>query len=302
MKSRNPRGVTHAGGRTSEPEPLTVRAATVEDAERLLSVFHWLMAPPGARPNSWHDEAGAAALRRVIASGSSAALLAESGGELVGGCTVFVDILSVRFGQRAWVEDLAVHPAHRSHGIGALLLDAAKGWAHERGATHLELESSEARLDAPRFYQRQDPAWVSHASAGSCEWHARSAVSCRVTVARGSADGRRGIALAASPSACDRRPSRPRLRQLRVTRRPADGDSSAWNGRSPLLDVDYPLAGDIRLGDAAIIARNVEAACLRGFALGLRPLAAPSAAERVVECRTDLAHDGAIDMTYPRGQ
>ena len=76
-------------------------------------------------------------------------------------CTVYLDLDSVRFGQRAWVEDLAVDPEHRSAGIGKQLLDAAKDWGRSRGATHLELDSAEARADAHRFYEREQPSWRS---------------------------------------------------------------------------------------------------------------------------------------------
>ena len=68
---------------------------------------------------------------------------------------------SVRFGCRCWVEDLVVDPERRSEGVGKALLDAAKDWARERGATHLELDSGDARLDAHRFYEREAPSWTS---------------------------------------------------------------------------------------------------------------------------------------------
>lgn len=80
---------------------------------------------------------------------------------LVGLCTIVLDLHSVRFGLRAWVEDLAVSPAHRSQGIGKALLDAAMRWASARGATHLELDSADARADAHRFYRREGPSWES---------------------------------------------------------------------------------------------------------------------------------------------
>ena len=67
----------------------------------------------------------------------------------------------MRFGPRCWVEDLAVSPEHRSQGVGKALLDRAKGWARERGATHLELDSGEAREAAHRFYERERPSWRS---------------------------------------------------------------------------------------------------------------------------------------------
>ena len=76
---------------------------------------------------------------------------------LVGFATVYLDIVSVRFGQRAWVEDLAVAPHRRSSGIGKALLDAAKTWARDHGAARLALESGAARVDAHRFYERERP-------------------------------------------------------------------------------------------------------------------------------------------------
>ena len=92
---------------------------------------------------------------QAIESHDACVLVADADGELVGFCTGYQDLHSVRFGYRVWVEDLAVDPNHRSRGVGKALLDAAKSWARERGATHLELDSAEARTDAHRFYERE---------------------------------------------------------------------------------------------------------------------------------------------------
>jgi GNAT superfamily N-acetyltransferase len=54
-----------------------------------------------------------------------------------------------------------VDPGHRSAGHGKALLDAAKEWARSHGATHLELDSGEARADAHRFYERERPSYRS---------------------------------------------------------------------------------------------------------------------------------------------
>jgi GNAT superfamily N-acetyltransferase len=66
-----------------------------------------------------------------------------------------LDINSVRFGHRCWVEDLAVDPERRSQGIGKAILEAAQDWARGAGATHLELDSGLGRVDAHRFYERE---------------------------------------------------------------------------------------------------------------------------------------------------
>ncbi len=76
-------------------------------------------------------------------------------GALIGICTAYQDLHSVRYGYRVWVEDLAVDPGRRSQGVGKALMDAARDWARERGATHLELDSALARTDAHRFYERE---------------------------------------------------------------------------------------------------------------------------------------------------
>ena len=137
-----------------------IRAARPEEAQSLLALYEWLFAPPGAPPPEWDAKRATVALSQAIGSHDAAVIVAEDGGDLVGFLTAYQDIHSVRYGYRAWVEDLAVDPKRRSEGVGKALLEAAKAWARERGATHLELDSGDARLDAHRFYEREAPAWT----------------------------------------------------------------------------------------------------------------------------------------------
>ncbi len=127
-----------------------------------MPLYEWLFAPPGGRPPQWDVPVAEARLRALIDSDRASVLVAD---DLSGFCTVVLDLPSVRFGQRAWVEDLAVDPARRSEGIGKQLLDAAKTWAVEHGASHLELDSGDGRLDAHRFYEREQPTWTSRCFA-----------------------------------------------------------------------------------------------------------------------------------------
>ncbi len=138
-----------------------VRPARVDEIEAVIRLYDWLFAPPGSVPGSWDERHAAVALREAIDSRDSQVLVAEQAGALVGFITAYFDMHSVRFGHRVWVEDLAVAPESRSAGVGKALLDAAKGWARARGATHLELDSGEARHDAHRFYERESPSWRS---------------------------------------------------------------------------------------------------------------------------------------------
>jgi GNAT superfamily N-acetyltransferase len=141
---------------------IEIRAVREDEVEQLIPLYEWLFAPPGSVPSQWDPKRAAVALRQAIDSRDACVLVAESGdGELVGICTAYLDLHSVRFGYRVWVEDLAVDPERRSQGIGGRLLGAAKDWARERGATHLELDSAESRAEAHRFYQGQRPSWRS---------------------------------------------------------------------------------------------------------------------------------------------
>ena len=140
-----------------------VRAAAPGEEHTLVLMYEWLFAPPGRRPAGWDPDAAADAVREAIrAVDRSVVLVADGGDSLVGFCTAYLDLRSVRFGHRVWVEDLAVDPEHRSRGIGKRLLDAAKDWGRDRGATHLELDSATARTDAHRFYEREHPSWVTY--------------------------------------------------------------------------------------------------------------------------------------------
>ena len=137
---------------------LTIRPATLADEATALDLLEELFAPPGRRPPDYTRERAQANFRRYIESPDGDVLLALADGAFLGLASVYVDLPSIRFGQRCWLEDLVVASASRSQGIGRQLLDAATEWARERGCTHLELDSGNARKDAHRFYLAQGMA------------------------------------------------------------------------------------------------------------------------------------------------
>lgn len=138
-----------------------VRPARVDEAGAVIGLYEWLFAPPGTTPSGWDAAEAERRLRATIEDDESIALVAELDDRLVGLCTAYIDLLSVRYGLRCWIEDLAVDPGLRSRGVGHDLLTAARFWATERGATHLELDSGAARTDAHRFYEREGAVWPS---------------------------------------------------------------------------------------------------------------------------------------------
>ncbi len=138
-----------------------IREATAADVPALVEGYEWLFAAPGRRVVDWDTGTAAERLTALLDSDRGSAFVAEQDNAVRGFITVYLDILSVRYGQRAWVEDLAVAPDARSGGLGGALLDAAKSWAREHGAAHLELDSAFTRVDAHRFYERTEPSWDS---------------------------------------------------------------------------------------------------------------------------------------------
>jgi GNAT superfamily N-acetyltransferase len=143
----------------------TIREAMPGEEERLIAMYEWLFAPPGSRPRRWDERHARLALTEAMVSPESAVFVADDEEALIGWCTAYLDMNSVRFGRRCWIEDLAVDPDRRSERVGRRLLDAAKDWARGAGATHLELDSGLDRTDAHRFYERQGPSWKSYCYA-----------------------------------------------------------------------------------------------------------------------------------------
>jgi GNAT superfamily N-acetyltransferase len=142
----------------------TERAATVrriepEDVDEVVAACDWLFAPPASVPDLWDPAAAAGRLNRLCDADRSTAFVARLDSKIVGFCTVYLDLESLRFGQRAWLNEMAVDPEHRSHGLGHRLLQTARTWAREQGATQLLLDSSTARTDAHRFYRREQPTF-----------------------------------------------------------------------------------------------------------------------------------------------
>ena len=131
---------------------VSIRTATPDDEHDALILMEELFEAPGIRPTGYSTERAARGFQRYVESEDGDVLLAEEDGALVGLASVYVDIPSIRYGMRCWLEDLVVTSRRRGTGIGALLLGEATAWARERGCTHLELDSGNAREDAHRFY------------------------------------------------------------------------------------------------------------------------------------------------------
>src|SRR5262245_11823429 len=83
-------------------------------------------------------------------------LVAEKDGAVIGYAYAAIegyDYMSLR-GPAGVLHDLIVHPEHRAHGVGRVLLDATLSYLRSRGAPRVVLSTAERNESAQRFFER----------------------------------------------------------------------------------------------------------------------------------------------------
>lgn len=100
----------------------------------------WIGAEAPLRPG-WGDR-----FRAALAAPESCWFVVEAGGRVVGGAFVQDERGVGHLG-------MAIAGAHRGVGLGRLLLDAAVGWARDRGCHKMTLEVWPHNLRARRLYE-----------------------------------------------------------------------------------------------------------------------------------------------------
>ncbi len=133
--------------------PPTIRLAQPDDEPAVLALIDELFAAPSRRPADYTRARGVAGFQHAVHAPAADVLLAVDDGTIVGLASVYVDLLSIRFGARCWLEDLVVTAHRRSTGVGRALLAAAVDWGRRQGCTHLQLNSAVTRTAAHRFYR-----------------------------------------------------------------------------------------------------------------------------------------------------
>lgn len=127
-----------------------VRSAVLTDLESLTGMLKDLFeieadfAPDAARQIS--------GLKLLLKKTDAVILVAESGGELLGMCTVQTLISTAEGGPVGLLEDMLVKHYARRQGIGKALLEAAERWSQNRGLTRLQLLAENDNDPALRFY------------------------------------------------------------------------------------------------------------------------------------------------------
>jgi len=100
------------------PMEFSIREAEAGEEEQVLAMYEWLFKPPGSTAPQWDPDKARPRLSDAIASPRAAVLVAAARGGMIAFCAVYLELDSVRFGQRCWVEDFAADPEQRFKGVG----------------------------------------------------------------------------------------------------------------------------------------------------------------------------------------
>ena len=128
------------------PARLTLRSATLSDAAAIAALNGELGYPTTAGEM-------APRLASLLDVSGQAVLVAADDGGVIAWVQVSV-VATIESGAFAEVRGLVVTAAHRSRGIGARLVEAAEGWARERGLTRIRVRSNVNRERTHAFYER----------------------------------------------------------------------------------------------------------------------------------------------------
>ncbi len=131
---------------------MQIRRATLDDIELLLPLVR------GYREfyEQSHDADGERAfIADHLTSGTSVILLAlDDDRDVIGFAQLFQTFSTVHLSSTLILEDLFVAPQARGSGAAAALLDAAKRYAQECGASQMFLETAMDNMTAQRVYER----------------------------------------------------------------------------------------------------------------------------------------------------
>ena len=130
-----------------------IRVATAADREALIAL---LLAQLREHEIPLSDTGAARAIDGVLHQPELGRLLIATFEGKPIGLAALSFIWTYEYGGRAaWLDELYVEPAHRGHGIGRLLLQAAYRVATDSGAVAMDLEVEASHRRVERLYERE---------------------------------------------------------------------------------------------------------------------------------------------------
>ena len=134
---------------------MTIRPARRSDLPAIVRLYASDDLHGADEPGQDVAEGYVAAFEEMAGDPDNGVYVADQSGSVLGTCQLtFIRQLSYGGCLVAQVESVYVDAAHRSQGVGQLLMEHAIRLARERGALRIQLTSNLKRLRAHRFYER----------------------------------------------------------------------------------------------------------------------------------------------------
>lgn len=161
-------------------QDFTIHRYRDEDAEELTALLHAGYAELGRMGLNFTAIDQSVATTRYRA-GLGHCLLARCAGDLVATLTITFppsEVLQAmtrhaRVPNRAWLNQMAVHPERRGQGLASRLWAAGRQWAVDHGATSIGLDTAAPASHLRRLYAR----WGFVATPDTIHWEGKSYVS-----------------------------------------------------------------------------------------------------------------------------
>jgi ribosomal protein S18 acetylase RimI-like enzyme len=134
-------------------EKIKIRDAWIKDLDVLTGLLQELfIIETDFTPDVSRQKSG---LKLLMKKPDAVILVAESGSDVVGMCTVQTVISTAEGGPAGLLEDLIVDRGFRRAGVGGALLKAAEEWAVQNDLTRLQLLTEKHNLPAVNFYLKE---------------------------------------------------------------------------------------------------------------------------------------------------
>ncbi len=133
---------------------IQIRKAIIDDIDQLVNLLEELFSLED--DYVFDREKQTKGLQMLINSDTGCIFTAESGGKVIGMCSIQTVISTAQGSLSGWVEDVIISKKYRGKGTGSTLLNFAQNWAKENGITRLQLLADTENSQAIDFYMKDN--------------------------------------------------------------------------------------------------------------------------------------------------